>query len=115
VIGAELEELRNELLAKVRSLRCRGACPASCERFPLFGIERASYPDLHRDFELLPPGPCRHLQGLSCEIYAARPMVCRLWGAVEDLRCPWGCVPELGYLTRREAQFLLCLAERGLV
>lgn len=55
---------------------------------------------------------CPHL-GLSgrCEAYAVRPLICRLWGAVEDLRCPWGCKPDR-YLTRLEARRLLAEARR---
>lgn len=37
-----------------------------------------------------------------CNIYADRPLVCRLWGAVEDMTCPHGCRPER-LLTRAEA------------
>lgn len=31
-----------------------------------------------------------------CAVYELRPMVCRLWGAVEGMQCPHGCVPEGG-------------------
>ena len=29
-----------------------------------------------------------------CEVYAARPTVCRLFGAVHSMTCPHGCIPE---------------------
>ena len=37
-----------------------------------------------------------------CSIYPARPLICRLWGVVENLKCPHGCVPSR-YLTVKEA------------
>ncbi len=33
-----------------------------------------------------------------CEAYGDRPMVCRIWGMVEELACPWGCRPEGGFI-----------------
>lgn len=42
-----------------------------------------------------------------CAIYELRPLVCREWGAVEGLRCPWGCVPEGGWLSDDEGRRLL--------
>lgn len=42
-----------------------------------------------------------------CAIYELRPLVCRTWGAVEGLRCPWGCVPEGGWLSDDEGRRLL--------
>jgi hypothetical protein len=33
-----------------------------------------------------------------CRAYDARPLVCRLWGAVSWLPCPSGCMPVGGYL-----------------
>jgi hypothetical protein len=29
-----------------------------------------------------------------CMAYDIRPLICRLWGTVEWLPCPWGCRPE---------------------
>lgn len=55
---------------------------------------------------------CPHL-GLNgrCTAYEARPLICRLWGAVENLRCPWGCRPKK-YLTCQQAAVLIEEAER---
>lgn len=30
----------------------------------------------------------------ACSAYRDRPLLCRLWGVVEKLRCPHGCEPE---------------------
>jgi hypothetical protein len=42
-----------------------------------------------------------------CAVYEMRPMICRLWGAVEGMKCPYGCVPEGGWLTDQEGDELL--------
>ena len=41
--------------------------------------------------------------GKRCAVYDLRPLICRLWGAVEGMPCVYGCVPEAGYLTDVEA------------
>lgn len=38
------------------------------------------------------------LSRLVCQVYEDRPMVCRIWGLIEALACPWGCRPEGGFL-----------------
>lgn len=48
----------------------------------------------------------------ECKIYEARPLICRLWGLVEKLRCPFGCVPER-WVTDEEAADLLERVERA--
>lgn len=42
---------------------------------------------------------CEALTGdKQCAVYEMRPLVCRLWGTVEGMKCPFGCVPEGGWL-----------------
>lgn len=43
----------------------------------------------------------------NCAVYAARPLVCRLWGTVKDsMQCPHGCEPDR-WLSTDEAWALL--------
>lgn len=51
---------------------------------------------------------CPHLDGIAglCRAHTQRPLICRLWGVVETMACPWGCVPER-WLSAEEAQALL--------
>jgi len=37
---------------------------------------------------------CPYIQNARCQIYPVRPLICRLYGAVEELKCPFGCGPE---------------------
>jgi hypothetical protein len=41
-----------------------------------------------------------------CSIYEDRPTICRLWGVVESMPCPWGCRPDR-YLTDEQGHALL--------
>lgn len=54
---------------------------------------------------------CPHLS-LSgrCDAYEVRPLICRLFGAVRKLQCPWGCKPER-FLTEIEVTKLFKEAE----
>lgn len=47
----------------------------------------------------------------ACSVYHVRPLICRLWGLVEAMACPWGCRPER-WLTDAEAHHLMNQAER---
>ncbi|WP_028454427.1 YkgJ family cysteine cluster protein [Chitinilyticum litopenaei] len=37
---------------------------------------------------------CPHLGEHGCEVYAERPLICRLFGTTPRLACPNGCRPE---------------------
>lgn len=46
-----------------------------------------------------------------CSQYAIRPMVCRIWGLVKEMRCHFGCTPER-WVSSRESHRLFSEAER---
>jgi Fe-S-cluster containining protein len=48
-----------------------------------------------------------------CEIYENRPAICRLYGAVEDLRCPYGCRPDRLLTGLEGAELLLAVTAAG--
>jgi hypothetical protein len=50
--------------------------------------------------------------GKRCAVYDLRPLLCRLWGAVEGMPCVYGCVPEGGYLTDVEAYRMIAESMR---
>ena len=118
---------RNALMRKVRSLHCKGLCQESCGPICFGESERRKVQQYCRErgiefHDLTKEGAlelflnsvmndtdetCPYLKDGRCSIYPVRPMICRLWGAVETMRCPFGCVPELGYLNDEEARGLL--------
>lgn len=93
---------------------CKGLCQESCGPIAMSDYEAGRFTRAaHRkgidadlqplDLEpvgrhyLLPAieGSCPALgQNGACRIYAARPAVCRLWGVVDDMPCPFGCEPD---------------------
>jgi Putative zinc- or iron-chelating domain len=56
---------------------------------------------------------CEALRDGRCSVYELRPMVCRLWGATEDMPCPYGCVPAGGHLPARVGVTLLARSVRA--
>lgn len=56
---------------------------------------------------------CEALTGdKRCAVYEMRPLVCRLWGAVEGMPCVYGCVPEGGYLSDQDGIRLVAASLR---
>jgi hypothetical protein len=47
-----------------------------------------------------------------CQAYSIRPLICRLWGTVDWLPCPWGCRPVGGWLPNDVAFRLILEAEQ---
>jgi len=97
---------------------CDGSCWESCGPVPMGAAERAriaaagvQIPPL---VELLRSGRmCPALSAFGrCPVYDVRPVLCRLWGAVEGMRCDHGCRPVGGYLSDAEAHRLIAAATR---
>ena len=102
-----IEERLDALYAELPQLECRGLCADSCGAISM-GLHEA------RRIERLTAQPlrlmatleqsCPYLEAERCTVYEARPLVCRVWGLVDEhgLRCEHGCIPER-WLTRPEA------------
>lgn len=128
----------DRLYARIPAIECKGLCPDSCGMVPMTAFEWARLVAAHGKV----PGPrladetdgrnwCPFLkkteiQGdkpshsetappflATCEHYETRPLLCRLWGVVDDplMRCPHGCTVDR-LLTRDEANELLREADR---
>jgi Fe-S-cluster containining protein len=96
------------------AMRCQGHCSDACgpiamsvrERARI--IERARAPvtcGAHATCSMLTPER-------RCSVYDIRPMICRLWGLVRSMKCPYGCRPEGGWLPDSEGIRLLAEADR---
>lgn len=83
------------LYAELPGIACRGLCAVSCGPAPMTHRERerlehaAGAPVVAATPEM----NCSLLVDGECSMYALRPLICRLWGVVEGMRCPFGCVP----------------------
>jgi Fe-S-cluster containining protein len=55
---------------------------------------------------------CPKLNGLGlCTVHDERPLICRLWGVVENMPCPHGCTPTR-MLTVAEGAAIVTRAEQ---
>lgn len=116
------EETLDLLYAEIPEMECKGLCGdvycgpigmGKTERLRI--LDRIGHPPFSRIFPAIEqPGElallafhehlsqsggvaclkCPMLVDNKCRVYDIRPMICRLWGAVEDLRCPHGCRPK---------------------
>lgn len=128
------EEELDSLYAQIPPMECKGLCgEAYCgpigmgETERLRILDRIGHPPFSKIFPILnQPGElaflafsehlsqmggvaclqCPMLDDGKCRVYDIRPMICRLWGAVDDLQCPHGCRPET-LLKRTEGKKLL--------
>lgn len=97
------------LYRRLPVLGCRGLCAHSC--VPV-AMSRAEAVDLGLPDPDRPTTEARGPLGQprcslltshgSCGNYRKRPMICRLWGVADAMRCPHGCTPRDGYLTDTE-------------
>lgn len=98
----------NQLYAQLPSIQCKGLCHEACSFIPCYPIEivnlerLSSHPVPLSDLEV-PDGSvmiahhntqCHFLVLGRCSVYDARPMICRMFGTVDGLQCPFGCVPD---------------------
>jgi Fe-S-cluster containining protein len=87
------------------TLVCQRKCQASCG--PIRATQREREHILRTHGRMLGVDHtgrrCRLLtDDGACAVYADRPMICRLYGLVESMRCPHGCAPER-WLSEAEA------------
>ncbi|WP_274032648.1 YkgJ family cysteine cluster protein [Streptomyces sp. MMBL 11-1] len=109
----------DELYRSLPRMKCIGECASACGPVQLSPLERRRIESRgHRwvDGRAIPltngeaagtACSALDLSRLVCRVYEDRPMVCRIWGLMEALACPWGCRPEGGFLDDIEGLRLL--------
>jgi Fe-S-cluster containining protein len=92
-MGAKTVE---QIYAIIPKLDCQRKCRECCGPITVFGVEwdRMQAASLVSINKINHRAECPALSGNSCSIYSVRPLICRLWGVVRAMRCPWGCEPE---------------------
>lgn len=94
-----------EIYAQIPDVKCRGKCQGACgpigmakaEATAIRGVvgeKLQTIPDGDSEFLCGKKLTCPLLANGRCGVYAHRPVVCRLWGAVKAMRCPFGCRPK---------------------
>jgi len=104
------EELK-ELYEKIPSFTCKENCglccgPILCKRPE---SEILNKQPKVKNQEVL---DCPFLdENKRCSCYEVRPLVCRLFGAIEILKCPEGCKPDC-FLTEDDVQSILAVYKK---
>jgi len=102
----------DEVYGRLPALECRGLCSASCG--PILATT-AEWRRVENAVGIVGPVgddlSCPVLRGTRCGAYERRPLICRLWGLVERMKCPFGCVPER-WVTDAEAVRLFAEVRR---
>ena len=107
--------------ASVPTMHCKGLCQDACGPIDASTAERellsgrgVDLPDAATALRawLVSGGKytCPALVDGRCSAYDVRPTICRLWGAVEGMPCPYGYVPTGGRLSDVEAHAILAMS-----
>lgn len=105
-----LAEALAAVYAQIPTTNCQGLCADSCCSFAMtVGEQRNIRAQTGVSLPLAHAGSfCPALTMLKqCSVYEVRPLICRIWGAVNTMRCGYGCEPDGGYLTDHDAMRLL--------
>lgn len=106
----DLDPRMKKLYEQIPSFRCRPGCTDCCGG--LLPIEKSEYLCMGRTAEEWQGiEPCTYMKrGVGCTVYEHRPLICRLFGTVPDLRCPHGCMPEISkMLSPRQGQEIIAV------
>lgn len=86
------------LRAHIPSFACTPGCHDCCGPVTTSSEEMARLPvKSEQEHEIaLADLSCPHLGNNGCQVYAERPLICRLFGTTPRLACPNGQGPEQG-------------------
>lgn len=103
------------IYAAIPGIDCAGKCVKACGPVPLFPAEELRLAEHGAANGFMPFDPktlqCSHLNSQGrCGIYQKRPLICRMYGNVPRLECPYGCKPKR-LMTEYEAQDLIRRAQ----
>lgn len=98
------------LYAELPAIECQKKCAEACGVILMTRIEWRRIKRVTDRTEIDPARPttCPMLVNDLCSVYKLRPMICRLWGLVDNeyMRCIFGCKPDR-YLTTEEGYSFL--------
>ena len=102
-----------ELYAKLPTIECKGECADICQTVLIMSVkERQIIESKYGRVTCDEEGWCKMLKDGRCIAHEVKPMICRLWGLTEDMKCPHGCKPSPRYLTEREGARFMWHADR---
>lgn len=118
-----VEQRLQAAYAAVPDVACIGLCQEACG--PVVGLTELERNHIARQHQVVLPLSMFHPDALAsplgvrntqcpaldskgdCSVYADRPTICRLWGAVEAMACEFGCRPAGGWMSDRAARVTL--------
>jgi uncharacterized protein len=109
------------IYAEIPAMNCKQLCQECCGPIPATRLEFNRMVDAfgstpeHRELRVKAESgqdagnhvyincvTCPMLRDGKCSVYDVRPLICRLWGTTQRLRCPFGCTPQR-WLSDRDA------------
>lgn len=90
------------LRKQIPSFRCKEGCFDCCGPVPFAKWEWEKVKDKREATSLT----CPYASEIGCEIYEQRPIVCRIYGTVNKLRCPYGCGPDKLLSEKKENEIM---------
>jgi Fe-S-cluster containining protein len=105
--------------AEIPDVHCKGLCTESCGPIGASPVEIRMLSERGIELENVEdalfnvvigrqePNDCPALVDGRCSVYDVRPTVCRLWGAVGEMPCPYGCEPAGGRLSSSTGRQIL--------
>jgi len=84
------------LYALLPGIECQRLCHSACGPIVMSALEADRIASTAGRREAAEDLVCPYLERESglCGVYPLRPLICRLWGVTESLRCQWGCEPS---------------------
>lgn len=109
------DEALDLVWALVPDVDCKGLCHGACGPIAMSEAERDRLWRrrglLIEDAAATVSGDCPALSAdKRCRGYEDRPTICRVYGAVEGLKCPHGCEPVSGRLSDADGSAVLTAA-----
>ena len=93
---------------KLPELECKGLCHESCGPIIIGDEEERRIAEKYGSAPTWDSSlTCSKLIDRRCSIYPDRPLLCRMWGAVEGMPCAFGCVPKGGRMSDKKARKLM--------
>lgn len=115
--GMDIGMAHQQLYDKIPSFKCKPGCTDCCGPVPFSKWEWDRVSDKrHATPEHIKTLTCPYAVNGRCEIYEQRPLICRLFGAVDAplMTCPHGCGP-VGKLTDEQAREMMRIYTQELI
>ena len=116
----ELKRRLGEIYKKVPELECK-KCGECCGPIWWSAAEEVVIREYMREHgieykRVTTITKCPYLrEDNTCEIYEVRPLICRLFGVVEDLKCPKGAKPKRYLKTEEAVKLMMELVELSVI